>query len=205
MKKLIKLMVVSMMILMIVGCSSQETDKDTTTDSNETSKEETPNLTSSDNVLIAYFSWSGNTETLANMIHEKVGGELYEITTVTPYTDDYDDLLDQAQQEQRDDTRPEIANHIDNFEKYEVVFVGYPNWWSDTPMAILSFLEQYNFTGKTVVPFCTHGSGGFGSSIKSITDSASEANILDGFEVSGSSVESANDDVIKWIDGLNLN
>lgn len=70
-KKLIKLMVVSMMILMIVGCSSQETDKDTTTDSNETSKEETPNLTSSDNVLIAYFSWSGNTETLANMIHEK--------------------------------------------------------------------------------------------------------------------------------------
>lgn len=205
MKKLIKLMVVSMMILMIVGCSSQETDKDTTTDSNETSKEETPNLTSSDNVLIAYFSWSGNTETLANMIHEKVGGELYEITTVTPYTDDYDDLLDQAQQEQRDDTRPEIANHIDNFEKYEVVFVGYPNWWSDTPMAILSFLEQYNFTGKTVVPFCTHGSGGFGSSIKSITDSASKANILDGFEVSGSSVESANDDVIKWIDGLNLN
>lgn len=205
MKKLIKLMVVSMMILMIVGCSSQETDKDTTTDSNETSKEETPNLASSDNVLIAYFSWSGNTETLANMIHEKVGGELYEITTVTPYTDDYDDLLDQAQQEQRDDTRPEIANHIDNFEKYEVVFVGYPNWWSDTPMAILSFLEQYNFTGKTVVPFCTHGSGGFGSSIKSITDSASKANILDGFEVSGSSVESANDDVIKWIDGLNLN
>lgn len=136
---------------------------------------------------------------------EKVGGELYEITTVTPYTDDYDNLLDQAQQEQRDDTRPEIANHIDNFEKYEVVFVGYPNWWSDTPMAILSFLEQYNFTGKTVVPFCTHGSGGFGSSIKSITDSASKANILDGFEVSGSSVESANDDVIKWIDGLNLN
>lgn len=205
MKKLIKLMIVSMMILMIVGCSSQETDKDTTTDSNGTSKEETPNLTSSDNVLIAYFSWSGNTESLANMIHEKVGGELYEITTVTPYTDDYDDLLDQAQQEQRDDARLEIANHIDDFEKYEVIFVGYPNWWSDAPMAILSFLEQYDFTGKTVIPFCTHGGGGFGSSIKSITDSASNANILDGFEVSGSSVESANDDVIEWIDGLNLN
>lgn len=203
MEKLIKLLVVAMMVLTIVGCSSQEADKDTTTNTNN--QDEIPNLISSDDVLIAYFSWSGNTETLANMIHEKVGGELYEITTLTSYTDDYDDLLDQAQQEQRDDARPEVANQIDGFEKYEVIFVGYPIWWNDTPMAILSFLEQYDFTGKTVIPFCTHGSGGFGNSIESITDSASRANILDGFEVSGSNVESANDDVIEWIDGLNLN
>lgn len=203
MKKLIKLLVVAMMVLTIVGCSSQEADKDTTTNTNN--QDEIPNLISSDDVLIAYFSWSGNTKTLANMIHEKVGGELYEITTLTSYTDDYDDLLDQAQQEQRDDARPEVANQIDGFEKYEVIFVGYPIWWNDTPMAILSFLEQYDFTEKTVIPFCTHGSGGFGNSIESITGSASRANILDGFEVSGSNVESANDDVIEWIDGLNLN
>lgn len=203
MKKLIKLLVVAMMVLTIVGCSSQEADKDTTTNTNN--QDEILNLISSDDVLIAYFSWSGNTKTLANMIHEKVGGELYEITTLTPYTDDYDDLLDQAQQEQRDDARPEVANQIDGFEKYEVIFVGYPIWWNDTPMAILSFLEQYDFTEKTVIPFCTHGSGGFGNSIESITDSASRANILDGFEVSGSNVESSNDNVIEWIDGLNLN
>lgn len=206
MKKITKCILGLMMAFAIAGCSqnnsSDETKKEETNENTSTSL---PEGTETGNVLIAYFSWSGNTESLANTIHENVGGDLYEITTVTPYTDDYDELLDIAQEEQRENARPEIQNHIDNFDQYDTIFIGYPNWWSDTPMAILTFIEEYDFNGKTVIPFCTHGSGGFGNSISSITDSAKGANILDGFEISGSSVDEAGDEVVDWIDSLGLN
>lgn len=206
MKKITKCILGLMMAFAITGCSknnsSDETKQEKTNENNSTSL---PEGTETGNVLIAYFSWSGNTESLANTIHENVGGDLYAITTVTPYTDDYDELLDVAQDEQRDNARPEIQNYIDNFDQYDTIFIGYPNWWSDTPMAILTFLEEYDFNGKTVIPFCTHGSGGFGNSISSITDSAKGANILDGFEISGSSVDEASDEVVDWIDSLGLN
>lgn len=206
MKKIMKCILGLMMAFAITGCSqnnsSDETKQEKTNENNSTSL---PEGTETGNVLIAYFSWSGNTESLANTIHENVGGDLYAITTVTPYTDDYDELLDVAQDEQRDNARPEIQNYIDNFDQYDTIFIGYPNWWSDTPMAILTFLEEYDFNGKTVIPFCTHGSGGFGNSISSITDSAKGANILDGFEISGSSVDEASDEVVDWIDSLGLN
>lgn len=155
-------------------------------------------------ILIAYFSWSGNTRQLAGMIQNETGGDMFEITTAEPYTDDYDALLDQAQQEQRDNARPALANSVEGFESYDVIFVGYPNWWSDTPMVVLTFLESYDFSGKTVVPFCTHGSGGFGRSISSITNSAAGATILDGFEVRGTNVGNAQNDISTWISGMNL-
>ena len=107
--------------------------------------------------LVAYFSWSGNTAQMAQMIQTETGGDLFEIQPAVPYTGDYDTLLDVAQQEQRENARPELASQVENWDSYDVVFVGYPDWWSDAPMLIYSFLESYDWNGKTLVPFCTSG------------------------------------------------
>lgn len=155
-------------------------------------------------VLVAYFSWSGNTEAMANLIAEQTGGTLFEIAPATPYTDDYDALLDVAQQEQAEDARPELAASVENWDSCDVIFVGYPDWWSDAPMVIYSFLESYDWTGKTLVPFCTSGGSGFGRSLDRLSDSAPGATILEGLHVSGSSAAGSGDQVAEWIAGLGL-
>lgn len=154
--------------------------------------------------LVAYFSWSGNTEQMAQMIQEETGADLFEIEPATPYTDDYDTLLDVAQQEQADNARPEVASQVENWDSYDVVFVGYPDWWSDAPMLIYSFLESYDWEGKTLIPFCTSGGSGFGRSLEKLPDSAPGAEILEGLHVSGSSVGSAGDEVANWISSLDI-
>ncbi|MBT9779651.1 flavodoxin [Clostridium sp. MCC353] len=154
--------------------------------------------------LIAYFSWSGNTEALAELIQEQTGGELFEITPAVPYTDDYDALLDQAQAEQKENARPELAGQVENWDDYEVVFVGYPNWWGDTPMTVLTFLESHDFNGKTLIPFCTHGSGGFGRSLSSVEQSAQGAEILEGFEISGGNAAGAGTQVEEWLASIGM-
>lgn len=177
-----------------------------TPDSNESladTSAETP-VEESKKTLIAYFSWSGNTETLAGMIQEATGGDLFAIETETPYSDDYDTVVDQAKQEQADNIRPALASQVENMEDYDTIFIGYPNWWSDVPMAVLTFLESYDWNGKTVIPFCTSGGGGFGNGINSIEAAAEGATILEGFHVDGSSVDSAADDVAAWLDSLGL-
>lgn len=160
--------------------------------------------TGDSNTLVAYFSWSGNTEAMANLIAEQTGGTLFEIAPATPYTDDYDALLDIAQQEQADNARPELAATVENWDSYDVVLVGYPDWWSDAPMVIYSFLESYDWTGKTMVPFCTSGGSGFGRSLDRLPDSAPGATILEGLHVSGSSAADSGEEVAEWIAGLGL-
>lgn len=161
-------------------------------------------VTNLSSVLIAYFSWSGNTAALAGMIQEETGGDLFAIEPETPYTDDYNALLDQAQQEQADSARPALASQVENWDQYDTIFVGYPNWWSDTPMIVLSFLESYDCTGKTIIPFCTSGGGGFGRSVDSVTASAAGAAVLQGLHVSGAQVENARSEVVSWLDELGL-
>lgn len=187
--------------LMLTACSSQSGNSANVNSGNQAVQ---PNNTAQGKILIAYFSWSGNTKQLAEMIQGEVGGDLFAITPANPYTDDYNALLDIAQKEQRDKARPELAEKVSDFDSYNMIFVGYPNWWSDTPMAVLTFLESYDFNGKTVIPFCTHGSSGFGRSVDSVKSSAKGANFLDGFEVRGANVGSAKSSVSKWISGLNL-
>ena len=170
----------------------------------ETAVAEEAETENGQNILIAYFSWSGNTEELAGIIQSETGGELFEIEPAEPYTEDYDALLDQAQQEQQENARPELAVQVENWDSYDVIFVGYPNWWSDAPMAVLSFLESYDCTGKTIVPFNTSGGGGFGNSLASIEESAAGAEILEGFTVAGDNVSSAQADVNEWISSLGL-
>lgn len=154
--------------------------------------------------LIAYFSWSGNTEAMAQMIQAETGGELFAIAPATPYTEDYNTLLDVAQQEQAEDARPELAAQVENWDSCDVVFVGYPDWWSDAPMVVYSFLEAYDWTGKTLVPFCTSGGSGFGRGLDRLPESASGAAILKGLHVNGDSVEGAGEEVAAWLDGLGL-
>ena len=172
------------------------------TDETESGAEETGNGTG--NILIAYFSWSGNTEAVAGMIQEEVGGDLFEIAPAEPYTEDYDTLLEIAQTEQQEEARPELAAQVENWDSYDIIFVGYPNWWSDAPMAVYTFLESYDFTGKTLIPFNTSASGGFGRSLSGIEESAAGAEILEGFTVTSDQVEGAQEDVSAWISGLGL-
>lgn len=155
-------------------------------------------------ILIAYFSWSGNTETLAGMIQQETGGDLFAIETQTPYTDDYDTLVDQAKQEQEDNARPALAAQVEHMEDYDTVFLGYPNWWNDVPMAVLTFVESYDWTGKTIIPFCTSGGGGFGNGVNSIESAAQGASFLEGFHVGGSRVDDAAGDVAAWLSSLEL-
>lgn len=154
--------------------------------------------------LIAYFSWSGNTEQMAQTIQAEIGGDLFKIEPATPYTEDYDTLLDIAQQEQAEDARPELAAQVENWDSYDVVFVGYPNWWSDAPMAVYTFLETYDFDGKTLIPFNTSASGGFGRSLSGIEESAAGANILDGLALTEGELGNAQNEVSGWLAGLGL-
>ena len=163
---------------------------------------ETPTAGDPSSVLIAYFSWSGNTEQVAQIIQQETGGDLFEIAPATAYTDDYNELLDIAQQEQSDNARPELAGQVENWEQYDTVFVGYPNWWSDAPMAVYTFVESYDWDGKTLVPFNTSASGGFGRSLSGLEESASGAAILEGISFTERTLGDAQSEVTAWLDSL---
>ncbi len=172
--------------------------------SSQTPAEATQPPSETGGILIAYFSWSGNTEQLAQVIQQETGGDLFEIAPATPYSDDYNELLDIAQQEQADDARPELADRVDNWDRYDVIFVGYPNWWSDAPMVVYTFLESYDFTGKTLIPFNTSSSGGFGRSLSGLEASAAGATLLEGLAITERDLGNAHSEVTAWIDRLNL-
>ena len=141
---------------------------------------------------------------MAQAIRTETGGDLYQIEPAVPYTDDYDTLLDIARQEQAENARPELASPVENWDSYDVIFVGYPNWWSDAPMAVYTFLEAYDFTGKTLIPFNTSASGGFGRSLSGIEESAAGANILDGLALTEGELGDVQGEVSSWLAGLRL-
>ena len=142
MKKLLCLLLAGTLVFSTAACGSSTQDSEAeadntkmaaeeTTVSEDTSEQSVPEEAETEdgqNILIAYFSWSGNTEELAGMIQSETGGELFEIEPAEPYTEDYDALLDQAQQEQRENARPELAAQVENWDSYDVIFVGFPNW-----------------------------------------------------------------------------
>ena len=119
-------------------------------------------------------------------------------------TDDYDELLDIARQEQAEEARPELAAQVENWDSYDMVFVGYPNWWSDAPMAVYTFLESCDWTGKTLVPFNTSASGGFGRSLSGIEESAAGAEVLEGLDLTESELPDAESRISEWLTGLGL-
>ncbi len=170
-------------------------------------------------ILIAYFSHTGenynvgviekgNTHIIADMIAEETGADLFEITTVQPYPDVYEACTDVARQEQNDNARPDIVDPPDSLDGYDTIFIGYPIWWGDLPMAVYTFLERYDFSGKTVIPFCTHEGSGLSGTARSIEDTCAGATVLEGLAIRGSVAqneqEKAKADVTAWLDELQM-
>lgn len=170
-------------------------------------------------ILTVYFSRTGenygvghiekgNTSIIADMIAEQLDTDLFEISTVTPYPDGYDDCTKSAKQEQEENARPKLTASVENISDYDVIFIGYPIWWSDMPMAIYTFLESYDFSGKTIIPFCTHEGSGLSSTESSIAEICKGAEVLTGFELKGSvaqnSREQALEAVISWLNQIEI-
>lgn len=238
MKKIISIMIATIMIFSLSACSGNETPSTSVAPSSATTSTPTPseepppeNANSSDvalasndsgsNILVAYFTRPetdgvdavssasrvvvngevvGNTQFVAQIIQQSTGGDLFAIETVQEYPGEHDALVDQAADEQDENARPELSTKVDNMDDYDVIFIGYPNWWYDLPMPLYTFLEEYDLSGKTIVPFSTHGGSGFSNTIDTIAELQPDATVItDGFTVSRSSVASAENDVTAWL------
>lgn len=154
-------------------------------------------------ILIAYFTWAENTAVddpsavdvdatasasilapghaaqMAAWIQAETGGDLFSIVTADPYSSDYDECLDRTADEKADNARPALSGSVGNMDEYDVVFLGYPDWWATCPMAVFTFLDSYDFTGKTVIPFCAHGTSGLASSVRDIRAALPDVTVLD--------------------------
>lgn len=164
------------------------------------SQENTKTITTQGSSLVVYFSWSGNTRNVAEEIGKQTGADLFELVPSTPYSEDYDTVLEEAQNEQNENARPEISETIDGFENYDVIYLGYPNWWGDMPMIIYSFLDDYDLSGKTIVPFCTSGGSGFSGSLNTIRSLEPEAEVLEGLSLGSSEASHPSNAVSEWLD-----
>ena len=195
----------------VSGSTAEETSAPTDAETpaeepaEEPAESETPAAEDSDSVLIAYFSATGNTEHIAEHLAGILDADLYEIVPEAPYTSEdlnYSNSDCRANQEQNDPAaRPAISGGVENMADYEVIFLGYPIWWGDAPKIISTFLESYDFDGKTIVPFCTSGSSGIGNSAEPLADLAESAVWREGTRFApGASQE----EVAVWVDGLEL-
>lgn len=189
MKKIIFVLTITAAFLVFMGVSAQM----------NFAGEETMPLSGSKKILVAYFSYSGNTREIANQIHNIAGGDIFEIQTVKPYPKDYNAVVSQARQELASGYKPELKTKVDNIKSYDVIFIGYPNWCSTIPAPVKTFLSEYDLSGKTVVPFCTHGGGGLGQSVTDISKLCPKSVLLDNFAVLGSDAKTAQNKVSEWL------
>lgn len=145
----------------------------------------------------------GRVRAVADMIQENVGGDLFSIHTSVVYPTDGGELIDYAAEEQDENARPELTSHIDNLDQYDTIFIGYPNWWADLPMAVYSFFDEYDFSGKTIIPFNVHNGSRFSRTIQTIEELEPNATVVeDGFTVSEQTVDQAAPDVAEWLENL---
>lgn len=185
MKKMIAMAVTAMISMCFGGNLYAQTSK--------------PPATKDPKVLVAYFSWSGNTRTVAEQLHSIVGGDIFEIKTVQAYPTGYDATVDQARKEQDSQARPALTAKVEGMESYDLIFLGYPNWWATMPMALFTFLEQYDLSGKTIIPFCTHEGSGLGRSAGDLSKLAPNSTIGNGLAIRGSRVGSARPELMTWV------
>jgi flavodoxin len=151
-------------------------------------------------ILIVYFSWSGNAKSLAQTVQGLVGGDLFEIKTKTPYPTDYDVTVNIGKKEQSEGARPALeTSKVEGLSGYDVVVLGMPNWWGDMPMAVYAFLEANDLSGKTVMPFVTHGSSGMSGIVGTLRKILPGAKVLDGLGVRGGQVSSSRRAIEAWL------
>lgn len=204
-----KLIAVLLSIVMLFGLSACGYGASVTADmeeSRETAAEEdtsdetavSENGVMASGILIAYFSKTGNTEEVANRIQELTGGDLFRIETAQPYPEDYTETTQIAQEELENNARPELTGEVENMEDYDTLFIGYPIWWHTAPMAVYTFLESYDLSGKTVIPFCTSGGSDIEESMPAIQELCPDSNILEGLTANNL------DDVEPWIESLGV-
>ena len=179
----------------------------------------------SGNILVAYFSWAdnaildenvdamsspsvlspGNVEQLAGWVQEETGGDLFSIRVTDPYPSDWDACLERANEERGNGARPELVENVADMEAYDTIFLGYPNWWYGVPMALLTFLEQNDFSGKQIYLFCSHGTGGLANSVEIITEAVPDAVISDSiFDCYEEDAPSSEEAVKAWVAGLGI-
>jgi flavodoxin len=152
-------------------------------------------------ILIACFSRTGNTRHVADRIQPRVGGDIFELRTEHTYPQEYRATTDQAKREQETGFRPRLTAEVRNMAEYDTVFIGYPNWWGTLPMVFFTFLEKYDFSGKTLVPFCTHEGSRLGRGEADIRTLCPNSRILEGIALRGGSVrsDSAEREVVEWL------
>lgn len=188
------------------------------------SSTEQPSDAQESGVLVAYFSWAdnavidgevdavaspsvtapGNVQQLAQWISERTGGDLFSIQVTEPYSSDWDACLERANQERAEDARPELTASVEQLERYDTVFLGYPNWWYGVPMALLSFLEENDLSDKQVYLFCSHGTGGLASSVEQIDEALPDSTALSKnvFDVYEEDASSSQQDILAWLEEL---
>lgn len=154
--------------------------------------------------LISEGKVMGNTQYIASIISEATGSDLFEIKTVHTYPGSHKALIDAAKVEIDNNARPKLATHIKNLKDYEVVFVGFPNWWYDMPMPLYSFFDEYDFGGKTIIPFCTHGGSRFSDAIQTIRKLEPKASVLDGYAIPRDRVSEAKPNVLNWLKKIGM-
>ena len=157
-------------------------------------------------VLVAYFSATHTTEGVAKNIAEGLGADLYEIVPVDPYTDadlNYNDNNSRSTLEMNDpSSRPAISGSVEDMDQYDIIFLGYPIWWGEAPRIVSTFVESYDFSGKTIIPFCTSGGSGIGSSASNLEQLVSGATWLEGRRLNGGD---SKDTIMEWVNSLGLN
>lgn len=182
-----------------------------------------PHTEGQSNILVAYFSWAnnailaedvdavaspsvitpGNVQQLAEWVQQETGADLFSIRVAEPYPSDWDDCLARANQERSDNARPELVENVENLSQYDTIFLGYPNWWYGVPMALLTFLESNDFSGKQVYLFCSHGTGGLANSVQIITEAIPNAEISDNiFDCDEEDASSSQEEIQNWVAGL---
>lgn len=224
MKKIFTVILGCLLVTSLVACNSVDNQEDT---NNPQAIKEENNISDSGKILVVYFSMPetadpnnmseeeenstivvdgevlGNTQYVAQVIHENTDSELFRIEPSVPYPTDHDTLVDQAANEQDENYRPEIKDTIQDFDQYDTIFVGYPNWWGDMPMILYSLFDDYDFSDKTIVPFNTHGGSGFSNTMETITELEPDATVItDGFTVSRDNVDTSEEYIIQWLKDL---
>lgn len=152
-------------------------------------------------ILVAYFSHSGNTEKVAGFVQELTGGELVRIVPVREYPQNYDACVEIAKKELEAKAFPEVSTVIDPAQ-YKTVFLGFPDWWGTMPRPVFTFLKTYGFAGKAIAPFCTHGGSGLGTSVSDIKALCPQANVLKGLAVRGRNAATSKDAVREWLQSI---
>ena len=213
-----KIFLLLLIIFTMSGCGGESQDK-TSAEPEKKSVEKTPAPTSSvdKKILVVYFSRTGeeynvgkitkgNTAIVAEYIAQKTGADTFEIKPATPYPDEYEACTELAKKELESNVRPALAKNIENLAQYDTIFLGYPIWWGKLPMIVYTFLESNDFSGKTIIPFCTHGGSGLAGTEREIADTCPNAKILSGLAIVGKTAQkdfsATQKDVDAWLTEL---